>query len=370
MNFWQGKRVFLTGHTGFKGAWLTVWLHSLGAKVAGYSLAPDSTPNLYDALQLEALCERSIIADITDAARLQKSIADFAPDIVIHMAAQALVRRSYREPLSTIATNISGTANVLEACRNAPSVRAALIITTDKCYKNKETGQAYNETDELGGRDIYSASKACAEIITHAYRQSFFDITEQGEARSGGGWGEDPKKNKARICTARAGNVIGFGDWSEDRLIPDAVRAFAAGETLTIRAPKSLRPWQHVVEPLSGYLMLAQAMFENKKPLSPAYNFGPSTASVVNVEHVISSFAALWNPTGKWKIELPKDMPHEAGLLALDSSLAKKELGWKPAFTLEETLAHTAAGYREFYAKSSPTEMLRMMQTLCAPISL
>ncbi len=352
MNFWQDKRVFLTGHTGFKGAWLTVWLHSLGAKVAGYSLAPDSSPNLYDALQLGALCEQSIIADITDAARLQQSIADFAPDIIIHMAAQALVRRSYREPLSTIATNISGTANVLEACRNAPSVRAALIITTDKCYKNKETGQAYNETDELGGRDIYSASKAAAEIITHAYRQSFFDT------------------QTARICTARAGNVIGFGDWSEDRLIPDAVRAFAAGETLTIRAPKSLRPWQHVIEPLSGYLMLAQAMFENKKTLSPAYNFGPETASAVTVEHVISRFAALWKPAGKWQIETPENMPHEADLLALDSSLAKKELGWKPSFTLEETLAHTASGYREFYAKTSPAEMLHMMQALCGSVPL
>jgi len=347
MNFWQGKRVFLTGHSGFKGVWLTVWLHGMGAKVAGYSLAPDCEPNLYDFLELPRFCEQNTIADIADAALLKRSIKNFAPDIVIHMAAQALVRKSYREPLATIATNITGTANVLEACRDAPSIKVALVVTTDKCYKNKETGQAYREEDELGGRDIYSASKACAEIITHSYRQSFFD-----------------EKN-IRIASARAGNVIGAGDWSEDRLIPDAVRAFTTGGTLTIRSPKSLRPWQHVVEPLSGYLRLAQAMFENKKPLSPAYNFGPDASSVVPVEHIISHFAALWNPPGKWAIDAPKDMPHEAGLLALDSTLAKMELGWRPTFTLEEMLAHTASGYQHYYAKSPADVFVKHMLSLC-----
>lgn len=340
--FWRGKRVFITGHTGFKGAWLTVWLSQMGAKVAGYSLAPASNPNLYDYLNVKGLCEQSNIADIADLPKLKQAITSFKPDVVIHMAAQSLVRRSYREPLNTITTNITGTANVLEAIRGVECVKAALIITTDKCYKNKETGQAYNEQDELGGHDIYSASKAAAEIITHSYRQSFFDAAN------------------IRICTARAGNVIGSGDWSEDRLIPDAVRAFAKGDTLTIRAPKSLRPWQHVAEPLSGYLALAQAMFENKKPLSPAYNFGPEMESVVPVEEVIGSFAKLW-PNGQWKIEIPRDMPHEAGLLALDSSLAKKELGWKPRFSLEQALSHTARGYRDYYAGMKPDAYIKSM---------
>lgn len=348
MSFWQGKRVFITGHTGFKGAWLTVWLHHLGAKVAGYSLAPDSHPNLYDFLNLSQCCEQNTLGDIADLPSLTAAITRFSPDMVIHMAAQSLVRKSYREPLATITTNITGTAHVLEACRSVKSVKAALMITTDKCYKNKETGQAYREEDELGGRDLYSASKACAEIIAHSYRQSFFDETDM------------------RIATARAGNVIGAGDWSEDRLIPDAVRAFSTGETLTIRSPKSLRPWQHVVEPLSGYLTLAQAMFEQKKPVSPAYNFGPDSSSVVTVEQVIGRFAALWQPAGKWAIEVPKNMPHEAALLALDSSLARRELGWRPTFTLEEMLAHTASGYRHYYTNQDAEGLKDHMIYLCA----
>ncbi len=351
MDFWSGKRVFLTGHSGFKGAWLAVWLHHLGAKVAGYALAPDSSPNLYTLLDIPSLCEQNTLADLADLITLSRAMADFAPDIVIHMAAQALVRRSYRDPLATIATNITGTANVLEACRTIPSIKAALVVTTDKCYRNKETGQAYKETDELGGRDVYSASKACAEIIAHAYRQSFFD-----------------EKN-IRIATARAGNVIGAGDWSEDRLIPDAVRAFSTGETLVIRAPNSLRPWQHVVEPLSGYLMLVRQMFENRTPLSPAYNFGPDAASVVPVEQVVSTFAAQWGATATWRVETPKDMPHEAGLLALDSSLARRELGWKPVFSLEEALAHTASGYRLFDSGGSRSDYVRSMSALCEQAS-
>ncbi|MDX2073732.1 MAG: CDP-glucose 4,6-dehydratase [Alphaproteobacteria bacterium] len=337
LSFWAGKRVFLTGHTGFKGAWLTVWLHTLGAKLAGYALPPEDDNALYDSLKLSACFEQNTLADLAELSTLKASVANFAPDIVIHMAAQSLVRRSYREPLSTIAANVTGTAHLLEACRGVDSIKAALVVTTDKCYQNLETGQAYKETDALGGRDIYSASKAAAEIITHAYRQSLFD------------------SEKIRICTARAGNVIGAGDMAEDRLLPDAVRAFTQGEELLIRSPKALRPWQHVVEPLSGYMMLAQAMFENKKPLSPAYNFGPEPSSVVPVEEVISRFAALWQPAGKWRVEVGQKQPHEAALLALDSALAREELGWKPHFTLEEALAHTAAGYRQLQAHDSDT---------------
>lgn len=326
--FWQGKRVFITGHTGFKGAWLTAWLQSLGAKVCGFSLPPETQPNLFSFLNLGASCEESHFEDIRHFDTLKNTLQAFAPDIVLHLAAQALVRESYYTPLATIATNVQGTANVLEACRNVPSVRAALIITTDKCYKNKETLTPYRENDELGGRDIYSASKASTEIITHAYRQSFFE------------------NGNCAVATARAGNVIGGGDWSKDRLLVDAARAFASGDTLTIRSPKAVRPWQHVVEPLWGYIMLAQAMFENKKPLSAAYNFGPDASSTASVEQVIDLFARYWQPQGKWQVDAPKEHLHEAGLLTLDSALAKNELGWKTRFTLEEALAHTARGYQ------------------------
>jgi CDP-glucose 4,6-dehydratase len=324
--FWQGKRVFLTGHTGFKGAWLTVWLSYMGAEVSGYALAPETKPNLYDQANVAGMCAESTIADLADLELLKKKIANFKPDIVIHMAAQALVRRSYREPLATIAANITGTAHLLEACRDVVSIRSCVIVTTDKCYENKETGQRYKESDAMGGRDVYSASKGCAELITAAWRASFFDAAQ------------------IRIGSARAGNVIGGGDFAEDRLIPDAVRAFQAGRELVIRAPKAVRPWQHVAEPLEGYLTFAQALYENKKPLSASYNFGPDEGSIVPVADVIDRFAKLW-PNALWKIDAPKDAPHEATLLALDATLAKKELGWKPRFTLDEALKHTAAGY-------------------------
>lgn len=327
MSFWRGKRVFLTGHTGFKGAWLAVWLESLGAKICGYSLPPETSPNLFSFINIANLCDEHHFEDIRHFSTLKNTLQSFAPDIVLHLAAQALVRESYRAPLATIETNVQGTANLLEACRATPSVKAALIVTTDKCYRNKETLTPYREDDELGGRDIYSASKASAEIITHAYRQSFF---EQG----------------ARIATARAGNVIGGGDWSKDRLLADAARAFAKGETLTIRSPKAVRPWQHVAEPLGGYMTLAQAMFEGKK-ISHSYNFGPHVRSTASVEDVIRGFASHW-PQGKWQVDAPKDNMHEAGLLTLDASLAQKELGWKPKFTLEQALEYTAKGYQLF----------------------
>lgn len=346
-SFWRGKRVFLTGHSGFKGGWMTLWLEALGAKVCGYSLKPDYSPNLYTIFNLASRCERSIEADIRDYDTLAKAIRDCEPELVIHMAAQPLVRKSYREPLATIATNVDGTANVLEACRGVESVRGILIITTDKCYKNKETSQAYTEEDELGGRDIYSASKACAEIITHAYRQSFFE------------------NGQVSVVTARAGNVIGGGDWSEDRLVPDAARAFSNKEKLVIRSPKAVRPWQHVAEPVLGYLMLSKAMLE-RRPLSPAYNFGPDQALVAEVGRVVESFASHWKPTGEWCIEAPKEALHEATLLTLDSSRAKKELGWKPSFGFEDSIAHTAKWYRTYYegqdAKALHKQMLELME--------
>ncbi len=344
VEFWQGKRVFLTGHSGFKGAWLTVWLQSLGAKVCGYSLPPETSPNLFSILNVGAYCEENIFADIRHYDTLKNALNVFAPDIVIHMAAQALVRESYHTPLATLATNIDGTANLLEACRTAPSVRSIVVVTTDKCYKNKEINTPYSEENELGGHDIYSASKACAEIVTHAYRQSFF---EQG----------------ARIATARAGNVIGGGDWSKDRLIADAVRAFSAGETLQIRSPNAVRPWQHVVEPLLGYLMLARGLYENK-PLSPAYNFGPNSASTATVSEVMTQFSTYWNPSAKWQVQPSEALLHEATLLALDASLAAKELGWAPALSLEESLCATASGYKIIYENGGKEAFLAHMNQL------
>ncbi len=339
--FWRGKRVFLTGHSGFKGGWMTLWLASLGARVCGYSLVPDYAPNLYTIFDLARRVARNHEADIRDYPTLASAVKDFAPELVIHMAAQPLVRKSYREPLSTIATNVDGTANLLEACRHVESVRGILVITTDKCYKNKETGQAYTEQDELGGYDIYSASKACTEIITHAYRQSFFD--------------------QIPVVTARAGNVIGGGDWSEDRLLPDAARAFAKGDTLVIRAPHAVRPWQHVSEPLTGYLSLAQAMLEGKTPLSPAYNFGPDAALVAQVQRVVELFASCWKPAGKWRIEPPPEALHEAKLLTLDASLAARELGWRPAMTLENAVSHTARWYQAYYSGEKPATLEEQM---------
>lgn len=346
-SFWQGKKVFLTGHSGFKGTWLAVWLQALGAKVYGYSLPPETHPNLFSFLNAGGLCEESSFADIRHIESLKGAMQVAMPDIVIHMAAQALVRESYQQPLATIATNVDGTANMLEACRSLPSVQSIVVVTTDKCYKNKETLVPYSERDELGGRDIYSASKACTEIITHAYRQSFFD------------------KGRVRIATARAGNVVGGGDWSKDRLLADAARAFSAGEMLSIRSPKAVRPWQHVIEPLQGYLMLAQALYENKTPLSPAYNFGPDGALTATVEQVMEQFAAVWQPAGKWQIQSQEHAPHEATLLALDASLAQKELGWKPSLTLKDTLRLSAEGYQLVY-RGDKAAFLAHMQKLFA----
>lgn len=352
VSFWHGKRVFLTGHSGFKGSWIALWLHSLGAKVCGYALPPQTSPNLYSVLDIPGYCAADYLADIRDYEQLAQVMQDFLPDLVIHMAAQPLVRRSYQEPLSTISTNIDGTAHVLEACRVVESLRGVLVITTDKCYKNKETPIPYIEDDELGGRDIYSASKACAEIITYAYRQSFF---ENGR--------------NVRVVTARAGNVIGGGDWSDDRLLPDAARAFSEEKILTIRSPEAVRPWQHVTESLLGYLMLARAMLEGRQPLSHAYNFGPELSSAVPVKQVIDIFAANWYPEGVWQVESSPHW-HEAKLLMLDSTRAKNELSWHPCFTLEEAVTHTVNWYRYFYEGCHNSELIKHMLALCEAITI
>lgn len=346
-DFWKKRRVFLTGHTGFKGAWLTVWLHDLGAKVFGYSLPPETTPSMFKELRLARLC-RHETGDVRDAAPLARAVRLAKPEIVIHMAAQALVRRGYREPLDTFGTNVMGTANLLDACRGVPSVRAIIIVTTDKTYENREWVYPYRESDRLGGRDPYSASKAGAELVTAAYRRSYFDEAGVG------------------VVSVRAGNVIGGGDWSEDRLIPDAARAFGAGRVLRVRSPSAVRPWQHVLDPLAGYLMLAGALTDTRGHTSPAYNFGPPPDAALTVGDVVARFADAWGGRARWKADPPKHAPHEAGLLMLDPSLARRELGWSPRFCTAEALQLTAEWYRRLYSGATGAEMLALTRSQIA----
>jgi CDP-glucose 4,6-dehydratase len=319
--FWNGKKVFLTGHTGFKGSWLSLWLASMGAKVTGYALAPNTAPSLFNVLDIDPLIEKSYIADIRDLVSLQKATTSSNPDIVIHMAAQSLVRYSYKNPVETYATNVMGTVHVLEGTRTIDSVRATIVVTTDKCYENREREAGYSEGDPMGGHDPYSNSKGCAELVTSAYRQSFSTSHPQGN----------------QIASARAGNVIGGGDWSEDRLIPDAIRAFEASKPLLIRNPQATRPWQHVLEPLSGYLILAQALYEKGAPFASGWNFGPRDEDNRSVQEVINLLISSGYDSASWERE-GSDQPYEANLLKLDCSKARSQLGWIPKWSLETAL--------------------------------
>lgn len=319
--FWKDKKVFLTGHTGFKGGWLSLWLTSMGAKVTGYSLAPNTAPNLFDVLRIESLVEKSHIADIRDLACLQKAVSEAKSDIVIHMAAQPLVRYSYENPVETYATNVMGTVHILEAIRGIDSVRATVIVTTDKCYENKEWVWGYRENEPMGGYDPYSNSKGCAELVTSAYRQSYFSNAN----------------SLNKVASARAGNVIGGGDWSEDRLIPDAIKSFEAKLPLLIRNPLATRPWQHVLEPLSGYLMLAQALYEQGDSFASGWNFGPSDEDNRSVHKVVDLLISRWGSGARWEKE-GEEQPHEANLLKLDCSKARSLLGWAPKWDLEEAI--------------------------------
>ena len=330
--FWKNKSVFLTGHTGFKGGWLALWLSSMGAKVTGYALAPNTTPNLFDMLAIDSLIEQSHIADIRDLATLQKAMSEAKPDIVIHMAAQPLVRYSYANPVETYATNVMGTVHILESTRTIESVRATVVVTTDKCYENRERGAGYREDEAMGGFDPYSSSKGCAELVSSAYRQSYFS------------------KSANHLASARAGNVIGGGDWSEDRLIPDAIKAFESGNTLMIRNPLATRPWQHVLEPLSGYLILAQSLFQDGEKFSSAWNFGPKDADNRSVQEVISSLCQQWGPDAKWQQD-SSSQPHEAGLLKLDCSKASKQLRWEPKWNLETAIEKIIQWHKAYLAK-------------------
>ena len=321
-NVFAGKRVFLTGHTGFKGGWLALSLARLGATVRGYALDPSTEPSLFQSARIASLVD-DIRGDIRDAAKLDRALRDFAPEIVFHLAAQPLVRRSYADPVGTYAINVLGTAHLLESIRSLPSVRAAVVVTTDKCYLNREWSWGYRETDPLGGHDPYSSSKACAEILCASYRSSFFSQT--GAAK------------RVLLATARAGNVIGGGDWSEDRLIPDLIRGFIAGKPVPIRRPLAVRPWQHVLEPIAGYLSLAGRLLAGQERFADAWNFGPFDEDAWPVEQVVTTMARRWGAGATWFRDGQEGV-HEAGLLKLDSSKARAELGWQPRLRLRTSL--------------------------------
>lgn len=335
--FWQGKRVFLTGHTGFKGSWLTLWLQQLGAQVTGYALAPNTTPNLFELAQMEEGIT-SHIADIRDIANLKTAMATCKPEIVFHLAAQPLVRLSYAEPRETYETNVMGTVNVLDAIRATPGVRAAVVVTSDKCYENRELGAAhsgYRESDPMGGYDPYSNSKGCAELVTAAYRNSFFHPDQRG-------------KHGVAVASARAGNVIGGGDWCEDRLIPDFIRAIVNRQPLRIRNPHATRPWQHVLEPLSGYLLLAEKLATEGAPFASAWNFGPADNDAHPVAWIADRLTQHWGDGANWQLD-GSDHPHEATYLKLDSGKARTQLGWRPRLTLDETLVWLVEWYQHWH---------------------
>lgn len=336
-SFWQGKHVFLTGHTGFKGSWLTLWLASMGARVTGYALAPNTKPNLFDTLDLGKFLDRSYIADVRDFDLLRTAMYESNPDVLIHMAAQPLVRYSYYHPVETYATNVMGTVHVLEAARQIASLRATVVVTTDKCYENQERNTGYCETEPMGGYDPYSSSKGCAELITSAYRQSFF-LVNNGST------------HQHALASARAGNVIGGGDWSEDRLIPDAIKALEAHEPLIIRNPLAIRPWQHVLEPLSGYLVLAEKLYSKGNSYSSAWNFGPLDKDARSVQEVIDLLIAEWGSGALWQKD-KAEQPHEAGLLKLDCTKAHQELGWHPKWGLETAILKIVEWQKAFQEK-------------------
>jgi CDP-glucose 4,6-dehydratase len=325
------RRVFVTGHTGFKGSWLTHWLETLGADVSGYALEPPTEPSLFDATGL-ATRMRHVVADVRDSERLSAEIAAAQPSIVFHLAARALVRRAYDQPRDTFETNVMGTVNVLEAARACASVRAVVIVTSDKVYQNLETGRAFVETDPLGGFDPYGASKGAAELVTAAYRASFF----------GGG-------DAAAVASVRAGNVIGGGDWAVDRIIPDAVRALVAGDPILVRNPDAVRPWQHVLEPLSGYLWLGARLLIDGQSLAGPWNFGPLDAGERPVRWVVERFVDEWG-AGSWTTPThDRSAPYEAHRLSLDSTKARERLGWAPVWDGPTAVRQTASWYREYY---------------------
>lgn len=320
VNFWRGKKVFVTGHTGFKGSWLVLWLNSMGASVFGYSLPAPTNPNMFELCKLDRDIQ-SVMGDIRDFEHLLCTIKQIEPEIVFHLAAQPLVLKSYDSPMETYQVNVMGTVNVLECIRNVDSVKAVVNVTTDKCYENQGWYWGYRENDALGGYDPYSNSKACSELITAAYRNSFFSL-----------------KNKVALASARAGNVIGGGDWAEDRLIPDCVRALMEGKKVVIRNSDAIRPWQHVLEPLSGYLILAQKLYEEGERYAGAWNFGPDDKDAKTVEWIVRKICTVWGEGAGFEVEKQERKPHEAKYLKLDCSKAKVELNWNPRWTVAQAI--------------------------------
>lgn len=342
-NIYEGKKVFLTGHTGFKGSWLALWLTKLGADVCGYSLAPNTTPSMFEALNIKDKITKSIIGDILDEQTLEKSILEFQPDIVFHLAAQPLVRLSYHEPIMTYKTNVIGSLNVLEAARKCSSVKAFVNITTDKCYENKEINRGYKEDEPMGGYDMYSSSKGCVEIMSSSFRRSFLQ-----------------EENSMAMATARAGNVIGGGDWALDRLIPDCIRYINENKQIEIRNPIAVRPWQHVLEPLSGYLLLGQKLLENGHKYADGFNFGPNEDSVLKVADVAQKVTEYYE---KGEVVVQKrDNLHEASLLMLNIEKAKEILGWIPTLTANQAIQNTVEWYKNFYLETADMYEFSMKQ--------
>jgi len=330
MNFWKNKKVFITGHTGFKGSWLCLWLDLLGANVTGYALKPPTHPSLFELCKIDQFV-RSIMADVRDLRKLKKAMIATRPDIVIHMAAQPLVRESYRNPVDTYDVNVMGTVNVLEAVRSCKSVKTVVNITTDKIYENKEKATGYRESEALGGYDPYSSSKACSELVTSAYRNSFL-------------------KNGVAIATARAGNVIGGGDWGTDRLVPDFIKAILKGNKIRVRNPKAIRPWQYVLDPLSGYLILAQKLYQNGQNYAEAWNFGPDEMDSKTVEWLVKRLSSKWGGSASYSIDKRKN-PHETQTLKLDSSKAKARLKWRTKVHLEDAIDNVIEWTRAYKGK-------------------
>lgn len=332
--FWSGKRVLVTGHTGFKGSWLCLWLQELGAEVVGYALAPPTTPSMFEVAKVgEGM--RSIIADVCDPTLLHAAFAEIQPEIVIHMAAQSLVRVSYDQPVMTYATNVMGTVHLLEAVRHAGSVRVVINVTSDKCYENREWLWGCRENEPLGGGDPYSNSKACSELVTAAYRSSFFNPARYCE-------------HGTALASARSGNVIGGGDWAKDRLVPDVIRAFLLGQEATIRNPHAVRPWQHVLEPLYGYLLLAERLWVDGVAFAEGWNFGPNDVDAHSVQWIVERLTKAWGTSPRWKLDSGIAHPHEASYLRLDCAKARSRLGWRPRWEIARAIDEIVAWYQSY----------------------
>lgn len=341
-DFWKGRRVLLTGHTGFKGSWLSLWLHALGADVHGLALPSPTHPSLFETIDA-AYGMTSCIGDIRDYQTVARAMSEAEPEIVLHMAAQPLVRLSYGQPVETYATNVMGTVHVLEAARHQPSVRAIVNVTTDKCYENREWVWGYRENEPMGGADPYSSSKGCAELVSAAYRSSYFNPADYGG------------RHRVALATARAGNVIGGGDWAADRLIPDILRAFEAGQSVAIRNPLATRPWQHVLEPLSGYLLLAQDLHTHGAALAEPFNFGPDESDVRPVQWIVERMVQSWNGPAAWHVDHDSH-PHEAGYLKLDCAKAKTKLRWQPRWSLDQALTHVVHWHQAWLSRQDMRE--------------